>query len=172
MGKAKTKSVTMEQPANWIELHHKKMLALVNSIKVGNIISRASNCGGAYYYRVTNIINGCSEPILAKQFKTFVLDYIGRKEDIENYNGSIFYYGDILPYAQMQRDESYAKYVTHDELRSRGWSDAAIKQLAEPTTYLDDSKSDMKLNKLYGEVEVPINARIKQNRRKKECTEC
>ena len=166
MGKANTKSVTLEQPANWMDLHNKKMIALVNSIKVGNIISRASNCGGAYYYCVTNIINGCSEPILAKQFKTFVLDYIGRKEDIENYNGSIFYYGDILPYAQMQRDESY------DELRSRGWSDAAIKQLAEPTTYLDDSKSDMKLNKLYGEVEVPINARNKQNRRKKECTEC
>lgn len=72
----------------------------------------------------------------------------------------------------MQRDESYAKYVTHDELRSRGWSDTAIEQLAEPTTYLDDSKSDMKLIKLYGEVELPINARIKQNRRKKECTEC
>ena len=103
MGKAKTKSVTMEQPANWIELHHKKMIAMVNAIKVGSIISTLK-VNTAHYYKVMKIIDGCTAPVVARQSKTLVLDYIGDCNAIKA-NCKIYYHGDIFPYVQMIPNE-------------------------------------------------------------------
>ena len=99
MGRTKTKPVIMEEPANWIELYHKKMITMVNSIKVGSIISKLK-VNTAHYYKVVRIIDSCTAPVVAKQSKTLILDYIGDCDAIKEY-----YHGDILPYAQMIANE-------------------------------------------------------------------
>ena len=106
MGKARTKSVITEQPTNWIDLHHKKMITMVNSLKVGSIISKLK-VNTAHYYKVIKIIDGCTAPVVARQSKTLVLDYIGDCNSIKA-NCKIYYHGDILPYAQMITNEGSA----------------------------------------------------------------
>lgn len=103
MGKTKTTSIVIEEPANWIDLHHQKMIAMVNSIKVGSIISTLK-VNTAHYYKVVRIIDGCTAPVVARQSKTLVLDYIGDCNAIKE-NCKIYYHGDVLPYAQMITNE-------------------------------------------------------------------
>ena len=103
MGRTKTKPVVTEEPANWIDLHHKKMIAMVNTIKVGSIISTLK-VNTAHYYKVMKIIDCCTAPVVARQSKTLVLDYVGDCNAIKE-NCKIHYHGDILPYVQMITNE-------------------------------------------------------------------
>ena len=71
-------------------------------IRKGSIVTRPK-CDKAAYYRVAAILDECTEPIVAKQSKTLVLEYIGSgAKAIEHINQTIHFIPDLMPYAQMR----------------------------------------------------------------------
>ena len=121
--------------------HQERMISLVSKIKKGDIIGKLKS-GKAHYYKITNILPECNNPITPTQTKTFELKFIGiGSSAIINDKHSIYAYGDILPYAQMRLDESKAKFISADDLRKQGWTDFLIDHLPEPYTYLDNDGS-------------------------------
>ena len=50
-----------------------------------------------------SILDECTEPIIAKQSKTLVLEYIGEgAKAVEHINQRIHFIPDLMPYAQMR----------------------------------------------------------------------
>lgn len=73
----------------------------IKHIRIGSIVTR---CSGnlAVYYKVADILDGCTEPIVAKQSKTLVLEFIGTgAKAVENFSQKIHYIADLAPYAQI-----------------------------------------------------------------------
>jgi hypothetical protein len=71
-------------------------------IRKGSIVTRPK-CDRAVYYKVIDILDECTEPIVAKQSKTLVLEYIGSGATaIEHINQTIHFIPDLMPYAQMR----------------------------------------------------------------------
>ena len=71
-------------------------------IRKGSITTRPK-CDRAVYYRVADILNECTEPIVAKQSKTLVLEYIGEgAKAVEHIKQRIHFIPDLMPYAQMR----------------------------------------------------------------------
>ena len=71
-------------------------------IRKGSIVTRPK-CDRAVYYKVIDILDECIEPIVAKQSKTLVLEYIGSGATaIEHINQTIHFIPDLMPYAQMR----------------------------------------------------------------------
>lgn len=121
--------------------YQERMISLVKKIKKGDIIGKLK-ASKAHYYKITNILPECNNPITPTQTKTFELKYIGvGSSDVTSDKHSVYYYGDILPYAQMRLDESKATFISADDLRNQGWTDFLIDHLPEPYTYLDNDGS-------------------------------
>ena len=96
----------MKKNSNIDQIYQEKMISLVSKIKKGDIISKLKS-DKAHYYKITNILPECNNPITPTQTKTFELKYIGvGSSDVTSDKHSVYYYGDILPYAQMRLDES------------------------------------------------------------------
>lgn len=71
-------------------------------IRKGSIVTRPK-CDKAAYFRVVDILDECTEPIVAKQSKTLVLEYIGEgAKAVEHINQTIHFIPDLMPYAQMR----------------------------------------------------------------------
>lgn len=70
------KKYTDGSSQSYVDIYQQKMIAMVNQIKKGCIISKCKQ-NTAVYYKVTNVLSGCTKPVIAKQFKTFELEYIG-----------------------------------------------------------------------------------------------
>lgn len=86
---------------NHIDTHHKKMISLVDRIKPNCIIQKCV-CSKALYYKISKIIDHCISPAVAYQNKTFELEYIGDNSVVSGIsNRKIYYYAEILPYAQI-----------------------------------------------------------------------
>ena len=70
-------------------------------IRKGSIVTRPKYDRAAYY-RVADILDECTEPIVAKQSKTLLLEYIGEgAKAVEHINQRIHFIPDLMPYAQM-----------------------------------------------------------------------
>lgn len=150
-----SKKYTAGTSQNHVDIYQQKMIAMVNQIKKGCIISKCKQ-NTAVYYKVTNDLSGCTKPVIAKQSKTFELEYIGTgAKAIRNINRAVFYFDDIYPYAQMELDKSRAKYVTYDELKCEGWTDEMIELLPEPLIFLDDpDEKESEPVKMWSEIDV------------------
>ena len=71
-------------------------------IRKGSIVTRPKYDRAAYY-RVADILDECTEPIVAKQSKTLVLEYIGEgAKTVEHINQTIHFIPDLMSYAQMR----------------------------------------------------------------------
>lgn len=150
-----SKKYTAGSSQNHVDIYQQKMIAMVNQIKKGCIISKCKQ-NTAVYYKVTNVLSGCAKPVIAKQSKTLELEYIGTgAKAIRNINRTVFYFDEICPYAQMELDKSRARYVTYDELKSEGWTDDMINLLPDPLIFLDDpDKKESEPVKMWSEIDV------------------
>lgn len=131
----------MKKNSNIDQIYQEKMISLVSKIKKGDIINKLKS-GKAHYYKITNILHECNNPITLTQTRTFELKFIGvGSSAVISDKHSVYYYGDILPYAQMRLDESKATFISADDLRKQGWTDFLIDHLPEPYTFLDNDGS-------------------------------
>lgn len=85
----------------------------IKKIRRGSIVCRCC-VDKAHYYKVTDILDECFEPIVARQSKTLVLVYIGAgARAVENCKQTIYYVGDLMPFFQVQYLESESADSNH-----------------------------------------------------------
>lgn len=97
------KKLEQETTLNSVEQYRKRMVSIVNKIKIGSIIGKII-CGRAHYFKVKDIIE-CTSNDDPNQLRTLALEYVGDYRCVRD-NAKIVFYEDIAQFVRIKTDYS------------------------------------------------------------------